>query len=189
MENKNLEESPASAPVEEESVKQTVKKSKRDYEWTPKRKEAFEKMREGLSKKVELTKLAKAEKKAAEKEELKRRVREIMQRGGKIEQEESNAASSDDSEESLRPVKEKKVSKVAKETPKKETKKKKRVVEIPPSSEEESESEMSVDSDDYEERVVSTHKQRAHQRQQKDSRGKAPRQTVFQNPLDRFILL
>ena len=189
MENNSKQELTESASAADSEPKQTVKKTKRDYEWTEKRKEAFEKMREGLSKKVELTKLAKAEKKQAEKDDLKRRVREIMQRGGKIENENSNEVNSDESEEEAPAPKEKKSAKSVKELPRKEVKKKKRAVTPPPSSSEESEGEMSMDSDDYEERIVSTHKQRTQQRQQKDSRGKAPRQTVFQNPLDRFILL
>ena len=189
MENSNKQELTESANAAENEPVQTVKKTKRDYEWTPKRKEAFEKMREGLSKKVELTKQVKAEKKQAEKDDLKRRVREIMQRGGKLENEESNDVDSGESEVDIPAPKEKKSAKSVKELPKKEIKKKKRAATPPPSSSEDSESEMSVDSDDYEERIVSTHKQRTQQRHQKDSRGKAPRQTVFQNPLDRFILL
>ena len=55
-----------------------AKKARKPFEWTDKRLEAFKKMREGLVTKNEISKELKAEKKKSEKDEIKKRIRDLM---------------------------------------------------------------------------------------------------------------
>jgi hypothetical protein len=195
-----------------ESETSSSQKNRKKYEWTPKRKEAFAKMREGLETKVQLTKQIKQEKKLAEKEELKRRIREIMHQGGKSESSKSKSkskskmeSSSEESEvssdessqdEALKRKKEKKHRSAdtarTKKSSKQEKPKKRKARET--SSESEG-VEQSSDSSSSEEDVRAKHTQSAsrHQleqyRQNKVQSGKAQKQTPYLNPMDRFICL
>ena len=161
-------------------------KKKKPYVWTAKRKEAFEKMRQSLEEKNELTKQLKKEKEKAEKEEIKKRVRAIMS-STKMSLHEEESASSSEEEEEKKPKKGKKEKKEKKKEEKKKTKRKK--VE---SSSSESDDDASSDSsassveaerDTYSQRMVNKY------RHSKLSSGKVSKQANYVNPLDRFILL
>lgn len=170
------------------------KKTRKPYEWTAKRKEAFDKMRKGLEEKVSLTKRIKDEKKRSEKEAIKAKVKEIMNsKKGQLVCQDSDSASSDSSSEEEAPVRRKKTKEekraiLAKEEKKSSKRKKAREV----SSEEEL--EQATDSSSEEEAPIpyQTHlsaKQHQHFMKGKVDRGKAVRSTPFVNPLDQFILL
>lgn len=170
-----------------ETVGAVPEKKKKPYVWTQKRKEAFEKMRQSLEEKNELTKQLKKEKEMAEKEEIKKRVRAIM-KSSKMEKsmDPDTASSSEDSEEE-KPKKSKKGKKEKKDEKKKKEKRKK--VE---SSESESDDDASSDSSAssveqekelYSRRMVDKY------RQQKEKSGKTAKHAPYINPLDRFILL
>lgn len=216
MENgKDKNDSPAeiNSEVEKESSRDSgSKKDRKKYEWTPKRKEAFAKMREGLETKVQLTKQIKQEKKLAEKEELKRRIREIMQKGGKSESskpkskskskmesssEESEVSSDESSQdEALHRKKEKKHRSADTARTKKKGKEEKRKKRKARETSSESEGvEQSSDSSSSEEDVRAKHTESASRRQldqyrqNKVQSGKASKQTPFLNPMDRFICL
>ena len=73
MEEANAKKEEAKTPV----------KAKKPYEWTEKRKEAFEKMRSGLAMKVEVTKQMKKEKRDSEKKDIKERIQKIMSTSNK----------------------------------------------------------------------------------------------------------
>jgi hypothetical protein len=175
-------------------IASSSKKPRKPYEWTEKRKEAFDKMRKGLEEKVTLTKRIKDEKKRSEKEAIKAKVKEIMNsKKGAIVTQESDSASGDSSSEEEAPVRRKKTKEekrvvLAKEEKKSSKRKKAREV----SSEEEQ--EASADSSSEEEAAahhqnhLST-KQHQHFMKSKVDRGKAVRSTPFVNPLDQFILL
>ena len=68
MSDENNSASADSAPTNSSESTSVAKKERKKYEWTPKRQEAFAKMREGLDTKVQLTKKIRVEKKLAEKE-------------------------------------------------------------------------------------------------------------------------
>lgn len=171
------------------------KKSRKAYEWTPKRKEAFDKMRKGLEEKVSLTKRIKDEKKRAEKDAIKAKVKEIMnsKKGPLVVTQESDSASSDSSSEEEMPVRRKKTKEekraILEKAEKKSTKRKK-AREV--SSEEEQEAASESSSEEESSAPHQNHlsaKQHQHFMKSKVDRGKAVRSTPFVNPLDRFILL
>lgn len=175
------------------------KKARKQFEWTPKRKEAFDKMRKGLEEKVSITKQLKEEKRRSEKEAIKSKVKEIMSsKKGIIHNQETGDSSSSSSEEEEIPKvvmkKEKKSKKEKKEVfeiasppTKKEKKRRAEVVVQSSSSEEESEEEEAPvrgrDASNYTDRQVREYQNA------KVERGKVVRRAQFVNPLDRFILL
>jgi hypothetical protein len=210
---KEMEEK--SDPLKESLVQATeektvTKKERKPFEWTPKRKEAFDKMREGLQNKVEITKQIKLEKKLSEKEAIKQRVRAIMEQNsasssaeiketkgkkkkGHIEVEAESSSGSESSEEEVKPKKKKNVPK------KKPSSKKKRHI----SSSEESDSPSEEESSEEEEyrgrdprssykhggKLVYSEKEKKRFDADRRGAGKASRQYPFTNPLDQFILL
>lgn len=189
-----LENAPVSEPLSSDSSTKS-KKPRKEYEWTPKRKEAFEKMRKGLEEKVQITKRIRDEKKRAEKEAIKAKVKEIMssKKGSMVVQESDSSSDASSSEEEMpkprkKTHKEKKA--ISKEiAPKKSSKRKSKEPEsseesAPESASESSEEEMPVRvSDNY------SRKQHHHYQKDKVDRGKAVKVAQFVNPLDRFILL
>ena len=174
-------------------------KTKKPYKWTPAREKAFERMRQSLSEKNELTKKIKKEKQKAEKDDIKRRVHEIMNTSKKSEEQQmSQSESSDDSssssesEEEVRPTKKdkKKKPKKKEKADKKVHVSKKRTKKEASSSE--SSSEQSSQSESEEERpdrYAATKTAVNNYRQRKLEKGKAPKTSMTVNPLDRFILL
>lgn len=173
------------------------KKPRKEYEWTPKRKEAFEKMRKGLEEKVSLTKRIKDEKRRAEKEAIKAKVKEIMNsKRGKVsipEETDSSDASSEEEEPKARKKSSKEKKAVLKEKEKESKKSSKRKPKEIVSSEE-SGAESSEESSDEEaipaqQRDHFSLKQHQHYQKDKVDRGKAVKVAQFVNPLDRFILL
>lgn len=217
MSDENITSATDSGQTNSSESNSAPKKERKKYEWTPKRQEAFAKMREGLDAKVQLTKQIKQEKKLAEKEELKRRVREIMQQGGKSDKSKthsskskkasSDSSNSDSSEDSMseeeRPIphkskKSRGEQKVREEEPKtkqshkKDKSSKRKQYESSSSSEGVAQSSDSSSSEEEmrpQERHHSSRKQVEHYRHSKVVTGKAPKQTTYLNPMDRFILL
>lgn len=169
------------------------KKQKKPYEWTPKRKEAFDKMRKGLEDKITITKKLKEEKRKAEKEAIKAQVRKIMNRKNKEVKESSDSEDSSDSSVASSSSEEKviikKKKKHSKEKEKEKSSKSKRPVEdVSKTTEESSESEEERVVPSYHQNVYSN-KQHKEYQQSKVERGKAVRRAQFVNPLDQFILL
>lgn len=170
-----------------------AKKPRKPFEWTEKRLEAFKKMREGLVAKNEITKKIQEEKSKSEKEEIKKRVREIMNLSKvskEVEKEQEEDPNTEESESETEQEKEikKKSSKSSTKKEKKEKKPQKRVKEVVVESESEEElSENSTDSE--EERVVLNAKQHYRAQKSKASRGKVAKQSTYYKPMDRFILL
>ena len=170
------------------------KKARKQYEWTPKRKEAFDKMRKGLEEKVSLTKRIKDEKKRAEKDAIKAKVKEIMNsKKGPIVTQESDSSSGESSSEDEAPVRRKKSkeekksssSKIAKPSSKRKGRKQE-------SSDEEQETASASSSEEEfprREQAHFTSKQHHHYQKDKIERGKAVKVAQFVNPLDQFILL
>ena len=162
-------------------------KKKKPYVWTAKRKEAFEKMRQSLEEKNNLTKQLKKEKDKEEKEEIKKRVRAIMQSTKMQKEEASQSSESDEEMEEEKPKKEKKVKKEKKKEDKKKPKRKK--VETSSSESDDaasSDSSLSSgerDKETYSRRMVDKY------RQNKVQHGKTSKHATYVNPLDRFILL
>jgi len=199
MESK--EETPKIDEVKEEikSEKQTDgKKGKRPYVWTEKRLAAFEKMREGLKDKVEITKKLKEEKKLSEKEEIKRRVKEIMSKttlkGGEKEKMQSDSESSEEEVKVVKKSKKEKIEKKKKAEPeakKRKSKKAQSESEQSSSSSEEksSESESSEEEGEIIERRVSSQKQHKHHAKAKIETGKVAKRSQYLTAMDQFILL
>jgi len=191
---KALEEKPKNDSVvaSPSPAENKPKKSRKPYEWTEKRKEAFDKMRKGLEEKVELTKRLKEEKRKSEKEAIKAQVREIMASKKKSinpkgeESETSSFSSESESSEEEMPKPKKKV--VKEKSNKKKPKRKQMEVEDNTTSEV-SDSESESEEEAYVERRVSSQHQRQQVRRDKEVRGKAVRRAQFLNPLDQFILL
>lgn len=188
--------SPNASVLESASIEiaSSSKKPRKPYEWTEKRKQAFDKMRKGLEEKVMLTKRIKDEKKRSEKDAIKAKVKEIMNsKKGSIVTQESDSASSDSSSEEEAPVQRKKTKEqrqavLAKEE--KKSSKRKKVREV--SSEEEQEEEVDSSSEEEAPQRHQNHlsaKQHQHFMKSKVDRGKAVRSTPYVNPLDQFILL
>jgi hypothetical protein len=199
----NQESESSSAPSESISAPSASdsstgsKKPRKEYEWTPKRKEAFEKMRKGLEEKVSLTKRIKEEKRRAEKEAIKAKVKEIMNsKRGKVsipDETDSSDASSEEEEPKARKKSTKEKKAIAKEKEKEAKKSSKRKPKEIVSSEE-SNSVSEEESSDEEviparERDQFSSKQHQYYQKDKVERGKAVKVAQFVNPLDRFILL
>lgn len=171
------------------------KKPRKEYEWTPKRKEAFEKMRKGLEEKVNLTKRLKEEKRRAEKDAIKAKVKEIMNsKKGPVVTQESDSESNDSSSEEEMPAQRKKTQKEQKKAiavkEAKTSSKRKKAREV--SSEEEQEAASDSSSEEEAPRRQQNHltaKQHQHYMKDKVERGKAVKASPFINPLDQFILL
>jgi hypothetical protein len=189
-------------PVVDTTANETVSepsKTKKPYKWTPAREKAFERMRQSLSEKNELTKKIKKEKQKAEKDEIKRRVHEIMSTSKKsVDQNMSQSESSDQSESSseserdTRPVrKEKKMKTKKKEKVEKKTHTSKKRTKKEASSSESSveESSQSESEEERPDRYAATKTAVHNYRQRKLEKGKAPKTSAVVNPLDRFILL
>ena len=180
----------AKAEIKLETSNEKAKKERKPFEWTDKRLEAFKKMREGLETKNVIAKELKAEKKKSEKDEIKKRIREIMSSSSKeLKVKPSSADSSDESNsEAEEPKKTSKKAVATEERPKKASKKSKRaVVEV--QDESSSEEEASSESESEEERVVMSNKQHERLKAQKQNKGKTSRTAVLFNPMDQFILL
>ena len=201
MEEKSDPLKESMAQVSEE--KTVAKKERKPFEWTPKRKEAFDKMREGLQNKVEITKQIKLEKKLSEKEAIKQRVKAIMEQNstpieqkdskkkGKkkaaMESESEESSASESSEEEVKPKKKKHT--VAK---KKKESKKKRAISSSEESENESESsesEVEKERSRHSSKNVYSQKDKKRFDEDRHQKGKASKQYAFVNPLDQFILL
>jgi hypothetical protein len=176
------------APIDiGETVATVSEKKKKPYVWTAKRKEAFEKMRQSLEEKNELTKQLKKEKEMAEKEEIKKRVRAIMKSTKTEKKMEDESGSSSEESEEEKPKKVKKGKKEKKDERKKKEKRKK--VE---SSESESDDDASsVSSASSVEKEKETYSKRMvdRYRHEKEKSGKTAKHASYVNPLDRFILL
>lgn len=167
-----------------------AKKTRKPFEWTEKRLEAFKKMREGLETKNVIAKELKAEKKKSEKDEIKKRIRDLMNNSASSKKVAS--ASSDESSESESDHKV--VSKAAKNSRRKEkdekaAKPKAKRARTPPPSEASSEEESEPSSSEEEERVLMSKKQHQKLVQNKQSNGKTPRNAKVFNAMDNFILL
>lgn len=190
--------------LEKEEV-ESSSKSKKPYVWTEKRKAAFDKMRDGLAMKVEVTKQMKKEKRDLEKKDIKARIQKIMNpsnsSGGsssahKAHKKQDMETSSEDecvsaassSEEEERP-RHKKNRSTSKERPIEKSVKSgregKRKVEREVVKESESEESESED-ESYE---IASAKQKQHYRDSKLKIGKAQRSTNVLNALDKYILL
>lgn len=173
-----------SVPTLKEESQSVPEKKRKEYVWTEKRVEAFNKMRKGLAEKTEITKQLKEQKKREEKEAIKQKVKEIMS-GKTTNPKKATEVSDSDSEPSSESEVEKKVKKDKKKTVKKAKKRK-------PVSSSESESEQSESSSSEEEvveREVLSAKQQKQYRNDKVAYGKAIKRSPYVNPMDRFILL
>lgn len=195
-ENNDLSRQETPLPTAPSDVETKPIKPRKKYEWTEKRKEAFDKMRKGLEEKVLITKQLKEHKRKSEKEAIKAKVKEIMEsKKGKIEEESSDSAMESSSEEE-QPRARKKSHREKKEVvaapPKINLKKKPR--EIPthvPSDSEFSSSEEEEEEEQPRQKDKNHYSASNHHNYQRDKveRGKAIKVAQFINPLDRFILL
>lgn len=177
------------SPLSAETEKKP-KKNRKPFEWTEKRKEAFDKMRAGLELKNEIALKLKLEKQKKEKEEIKKRVREIMNGHKKKEEEEASEQedTASDEEEMVKPKKVKKSKKVTEKAPPKKEKKTRKAEKLPSSSEEESESEDEPSSEE-EEKLVRSKKSVDRAQKTRVLTGKTQRTTQHYLNSDRFILL
>ena len=183
VKKENNEIPTVSTPIESKEEKKPRKK----FEWTPKRLEAFNKMREGLETKNEIAKKLKEEKSKSEKDAIKKRVREIMNLSSAAKEMEEASASESSEEESEEEKPVKKLSKATKKAPKKEKEKKKKrkpVVVESESSEEEEES-----SDEEVSPAFLSKKQREKVTEMKAKTGKVNKTVPLHNPWDNYILL
>lgn len=164
-------------------------KPKKPYEWTEKRTEAFEKMRQGLQDKVEITKRLKEEKKHAERNAIKVRVKQIMEsKKGPLKEYSESSSSESSEEEAPRAKKKSHVEKrEAIAAPALPLKKRKEVI-VEASS---SDGESGSDSDTTFAAATPhyTPKQHKHYQHSKLDRGKALKVAQFVSPLDKYILL
>jgi len=178
---------------ETESVAADTAKAKKDrkpFQWTEKRKEAFEKMRAGLELKNEIALKLKQEKQKSEKEEIKKRVREIM--NGQVKKaKEVEVQESEDSDSSVeapkKPKKTKKEKSHAKEPVKKE-KKSRKAEKVVSESESEAPSASEASSDEQE-RFVRSKKSIDRAAKNRVNTGKTQRTSTHYLASDRFILL
>ena len=185
----------------EKEETEASKKAKKPYIWTEKRKAAFDKMRDGLAMKVEVTKQMKKEKRDLEKKDIKARIQKIMNpssqksssRDKMVEssEEDKSESSASEEEEEVRPSKHSKRSAPAAPpkdrmtaTSSSHSKGKRRAEKevVKESESEESESEE----ESYE---IASAKQKQHYRDSKLKIGKAQRSTNALNALDNYILL
>lgn len=197
MQEETMESEKMIKPEELKKTEEKVTKNgkpRKQFEWTPKRQEAFDKMRKGLEEKVTLTKQLKEEKKKTEKELIKSKVREIMasKKGPVIQEEDSDSFSeSEESEEEVRPPPKqmKKRAKTHREVappPPRKNEKRKEVEILQDSDSSDSDPDACEMVDPHRNYTPSQH--RNYQREKVD-RGKAIKVAQFVNPMDRFILL
>ncbi len=173
--------------VSTSSATKEEKKARKKFEWTPKRLEAFNKMREGLETKNEIAKKLKEEKSKTEKDAIKKRVREIMNMTAAAKEMQNASESEESEEESEVEVKTKSKSKTPVKAPKKEKLKKKRAKPVVIESESEEEEESSASEE--EERAFLSKKQRDRVAESKVKTGKASKTAPLHNPWDQYILL
>jgi hypothetical protein len=185
----------------EKEETESSSKSKKPYVWTEKRKAAFDKMRDGLAMKVEVTKQMKKEKRDLEKKDIKARIQKIMNPSSQkstskkermeSSEEDKSESSASEEEEEVRPSKHSKRSAPAAApkdrmtaTSSSHSKGKRRAEKevVKESESEESESEE----ESYE---IASAKQKQHYRDSKLKIGKAQRSTNALNALDNYILL
>ncbi len=168
-----------------------AKKSRKPFEWTDKRLEAFKKMREGLETKNVIAKELKAEKKKSEKDEIKKRIRELMNTPSLSKKVSSPPVDvSEDSESDGEIVAPKAAKKQReKEKEQKVVKAKSKRSRTPPPSEVSSEEESESESSEEEERILMSKKQHQKLLHSKQTNGKAPRNAKVFNAMDNFILL
>lgn len=168
-----------------------TKKSRKPFEWTDKRLEAFKKMREGLVTKNEISKELKAEKKKSEKDEIKKRIRDLMNNSSSMKKvasvpaDDSDESESDDEVVVSAPAKKQR----GKEKEVEAVKSKPKRVRTPPPSEESGEAEDDSSSEEEEERILMSRKQHQKLLHSKQNSGKAPRNAKVFNAMDNFILL
>lgn len=193
------------ANAKKDEAKTSVK-TKKPYEWTEKRKEAFDKMRSGLAMKVEVTKQMKKEKRESEKKDIKERIQKIMSTGNKKQKAAPMESESEDGEASDSASSDSDKGEHChrkRETPKKESRA--HTHQMPPQSSKSSSkhnkrrSEQMVqmtqpssesDSESEEESFeVASNKQKQHYRDAKVNIGKAQRSTRTLQALDNYILL
>lgn len=193
MSSENASESKAEVTPEKnelstsESVK--PKKERKPFEWTAKRKEAFEKMRAGLELKNEIALKLKAEKQKSEKEEIKKRVRAIMN-GKKAKDEASSESESEQSDSSMelkKKHKKEKAEKPKKRSSSKEKKSRKAEREIKESEDEEEDD--SEESDSASDKYIRSQKSVAKAQKHRVNTGKTQRTSTHFLPQDRFIYL
>jgi hypothetical protein len=208
-----IKEERSSEKVEKESqnndfVSVESAKKRKEFKWTEKRLEGFNKMRKALEEKNIITKQLKAEKAKSEKDEIKRRVKAIMQKQQEGAEEQvgveskskkkskivlSSSESESSSEEDQRHKKKVPThsAKAKKEVVplKNEKKKKKRAVEVESDSSNSSSEESDNSEDDKEERAVLSARQRHDYEKGKRNVGKTPKQSTYVNAMDQFILL
>lgn len=168
-----------------------AKKDRKPFEWTEKRKMAFDKMRAGLELKNEIALKLKAEKQKSEKEEIKKRVREIMN-GQLSKEKEASSASSEDSEEEVKASKKLKKVKVDKKAaPKVEARKEKkgRKAEKVASESEKESSDEAEQSGSESEKYVRSKKSVDKAQKNRVQTGKTQRTSTHYLNSDRFILL
>lgn len=195
-----------SAVSSKEEAAPAAKKARKPYEWTEKRAEAFQKMRDGLALKVEVAHQLKKEKKESEKKDIKERIAKIMNTAKKSKskkREESSseeedgkcklkkmASSDSESEEDSRLVARKQSRKVAApvydDRRSSKNSKKRKEKEVVVVEESESEEDSSSEEENFE---LASAKQKQHYRDTKVKLGKAQRSTKTLNALDNYILL
>lgn len=182
-------------PVAEE----TVVKSKKPR--TEKQIAAFEKCLAKKKEKEEITKVLKEQQRISEKEAIKQKVKQIMEKTGapissKKDSKESKAIPQPQSDDSSGSESEHEVRMKKKDKKPKVGKKGKRRARKESSSESESagssDDDMSASSEDEEDgrgRRTASHRGRERARKEKQSSGKVAKKTEYYNPMDRFILL
>ena len=186
----------ASAP---HVAEETVVKSKKPR--TEKQIAAFEKCLAKKKEKEEITKVLKEQQRISEKEAIKQKVKQIMEKTGapissKKDSKESKAIPQPQSDDSSGSESEQEVKIKKKEKKEKARKKEKRRARKESSSESEnvnsSDDDMSASSEDEEDargRKTTSHRGRERARKEKQSSGKVAKKAEYYNPMDRFILL
>lgn len=168
-----------------------AKKDRKPFEWTEKRKAAFDKMRAGLELKNEIALKLKAEKQKTEKEEIKKRVREIM--NGQLSKDKgASAESSEESEEEIKSSKKTKKLKPDKKAPPKEEprkEKKGRKAEKVVSESEEESADEEEESESEQEKYVRSKKSVDRAQKHRVQTGKTQKTSTHYLNSDRFILL
>jgi hypothetical protein len=190
-----------------------AKKARKPYEWTEKRAEAFQKMRDGLALKVEVAQQLKKEKKELEKKDIKERIAKIMNSAQKEEQStkrrkgrkepetsdseqemEKGSVSSDSEEEERQLILRKQRSKTPVKLTKHELKEQKREGDRSRSKRKEKEryieeSDSGSSESEEESFEIASAKQKQHYRDAKVNLGKVQKSTRTLNALDNYILL
>jgi hypothetical protein len=195
------------AAVKEEAAS-APKKARKAYEWTEKRAEAFQKMRDGLALKVEVASQLKREKKEMEKKDIKERIAKIMNSAKKTktkkmdsssEEEEkpdrrardmhmnsSESESEQDSKLMIRKHSHKGKGADREEPRKSKNSSKRKEKEAVIESDSESAQSSSSEEENFE---LASAKQKQHYRDAKIKIGKAQKSTRTLNALDNYILL